>query len=156
MIAFMHLLSGEMPILYGETQALDGSDGSDGDDGRGVDERGTTQEVDVYEETAEFYDSGEGTDGTEVLTGDEQGFDDEGAVAHYGDGKNGAGVESIILAIGGDTLCLDDKKTDVLVDSDATTDDDGDNDSDKGEDAGSFCFYYCFFFFAFFFCNGYL
>ncbi|XP_074586754.1 uncharacterized protein LOC141842529 [Curcuma longa] len=127
---------GGMPILYGETQALDGSDGSDGDDVRGIDERGTTQQVDIYEETAEVYDSGEGTDGTEVLSSDEEGFSEEGAVAHGGDGKNGAGVESVIPEIGGGTLCLDDTKTDVLVDSDATTDDDGDNDSDQGEDAG--------------------
>ncbi|XP_042440955.1 dentin sialophosphoprotein-like isoform X1 [Zingiber officinale] len=124
---------GEMPILYGETQALDGSDG---DDDRGIDERGTTQQVDVYEETAEVYDSGEGTDGTEVLSGDEEEFSDEGAVAHCGDGKNGADVELLTPAIGGDTLCLDDKKTDAFVDSDATTDDDGDDDSDQGEDAG--------------------
>ncbi|XP_042443819.1 uncharacterized protein LOC122028909 isoform X3 [Zingiber officinale] len=124
---------GEMPILYGETEALDGSDG---DDDRGIDERGTTQLVDVYEETAEVYDSGEGTDGTEVLSGDEEGFSDEGAVAHCRDGKNGADVESLTPAIGGDTLCLDDKKADAFVDSDATTDDDGDDDSDQGEDAG--------------------
>ncbi|CAL9064945.1 unnamed protein product [Musa banksii] len=127
---------GEVPVLYGETQALDGSDGSDGEGDRGIDERGETQLLDEDEETAAVDSGGEGTDRTEVLSDDEGVSNDD--ATHYGDREDGGNVDSRpeLRVIGGEKLCLAEDKKDNLVDSGALTDG-GDGDDDDDRNAGS-------------------
>lgn len=128
------LLSGEVPTLYGETQALDGFDSSDDEEDGSINEWGKTQLVDTYEETAAVDSSGEGTDCTEVLSGDEEGVSDDGAIS-CGDGKNDGVVDTgaEMRMIGGDNLSTAQEKNDDVVDSDASTDDGGvDDDDDTG------------------------
>lgn len=131
------LLAGEVPVLYGETQALDGSDGSDGEGDRGIDERGETQLLDEDEETAAVDSGGEGTDRTEVLSDDEGVSNDD--ATHYGDREDGGNVDSRpeLRVIGGEKLCLAEDKKDNLVDSGALTDG-GDGDDDDDRNAGRF------------------
>ncbi|RWW71162.1 hypothetical protein BHE74_00021110, partial [Ensete ventricosum] len=130
---------GEVPVLYGETQALDGSSGSDGESDRGIDEREETQLLDEDEETAAVDSGGEGTDRTEVLSDDEGLLND--VATHYGDREDGGNVDSRpeVRVIGGEKLCLAEDKKDDLVDSGALTDGgDGDGDDDDDRNAGRF------------------
>ncbi|WOK94724.1 hypothetical protein Cni_G03429 [Canna indica] len=121
---------GELSILYGETQALDDSEIFNGEGGWGVDVRGKTQLVDEYEETAVLHSGGEETDGTEVLSGEDEGLADDG-YTHCGARENGGGVQSDLgeRAVRVDNLRSGDDGKDCMVNSDASTDDD--------EDAGS-------------------
>ncbi|CAL9074405.1 unnamed protein product, partial [Musa textilis] len=134
------LLAGEVPVLYGETEALDGSDSSDGEGERGIDERGGTQLLDEDEETAAVDSGGEGTDRTEVLSDDEGVSNDD--ATHYGDREDGGNVDSRpeVRVIGGEKLCLAEDKKDNLVDAGALIDGgdgDGDGDDDDDGNAGS-------------------
>ncbi|CAL9158462.1 uncharacterized protein LOC135585980 isoform X1 [Musa acuminata AAA Group] len=127
---------GEVPILYGETEALDGSDSSDGEGVGGIDQRGKTQLVNEYEDTAVVDSGDEETDRTEVLSGDDEGVLDDGATrcgVREDDAGDAFGPE--VLENGGNSGLADEKKVD-MVDSDASTDDGGGDDDDDG-DAGS-------------------
>ncbi|XP_065020716.1 uncharacterized protein LOC103996407 isoform X1 [Musa acuminata AAA Group] len=132
---------GEVPILYGETEALDGSDSSDGEGVGGIDQRGKTQLVNEYEDTAVVDSGDEETDRTEVLSGDDEGVLDDGAT-RCGDREDDAGdaFGPEVLENGGNSGLADEKKVD-MVDSDASTDDGGgdddDDDDDDDGDAGS-------------------
>ncbi|RRT58017.1 hypothetical protein B296_00046883 [Ensete ventricosum] len=117
----------EVPILYGETEALDGFDTSDGEGVGGIDERGKTQLVTEYGDTAVADSGDEETDRTQVLSGDDEGFLDDAGDAF--------GPE--VLENGGNSRLADEKKVDI-VDSDASTDDSvGGGDDDDDGDAGS-------------------
>lgn len=134
------LLAGEVPILHGETEALDGSDSSDGEGVGGIDQWGKTQLVNEYEDTAVVDSGDEETDRTEVLSGDDEGVLDDGAT-RCGDRADDAGdaFGPEVLENGGNSGLSDEKKVD-RVDSDASTDVGGGGDDDDG-DAGRFRLY---------------
>ncbi|CAL9130945.1 unnamed protein product, partial [Musa textilis] len=128
---------GEVPVLYGETEALDGSDSSDGEGVGGIVERGKTQLVNEYEDTAVVDSGDEETDRTEVLSGDDEDFLDDGATRcrdREDDAGDAFGPE--VLETGGNSRLADEKKVD-MVDSEASTDDGVGGDDDDDGDAGS-------------------
>lgn len=111
----------ESGVLYGETQALDDSEGPCGDGDFDVGDWGKTQLIEESEEDAAA-DDDENDEGTAVLSADE-GLSDDGTTL-VGNERKAEDAELGLEEIAKDEyLSSGDGKDENLVDSDASTDD---------------------------------
>lgn len=111
----------ESGVLYGETQALDDSEGSGGDGDFDVGDWGKTQLIEESEEDAAA-DDDENDEGTAVLSADE-GLSDDGATPGGDERKAEEDAELGLETAKDENLSSGDGKDENLVDSDASTDD---------------------------------
>ncbi|XP_020101796.1 dentin sialophosphoprotein [Ananas comosus] len=111
----------ESGVLYGETQALDDSEGSGGDGDFDVGDWGKTQLIEESEEDAAA-DDDENDEGTAVLSADE-GLSDDGATPGGNERKAEEDAELGLETAKDENLSSGDGKDENLVDSDASTDD---------------------------------